>query len=82
MPPTRTILIAALLLLFANLGGGCAKKERVLGNLYEGIQMQNRQATPPNGSGGTTAPGYDEYLRQRREVIQEPAPVAPWPLTP
>ena len=70
----RILLAGALLVAFA-LFGGCAKKERVLGNLYEGVQMQNRQAVPPGADAPKSSPGYDEYLRQRREVIHEPVPV-------
>jgi len=64
----RILLTGALLVGLAILGG-CAKKERVLGNLYEGVQMQNRQATPPGADVPKQSPGYDEYLRQRREGI-------------
>ena len=65
----RILLTGGLLVLLA-LPGGCAKKERVLGNLYEGVQMQNRQAAPPGTDTPEATPGYDEYLRQRREVVQ------------
>ena len=69
MATMRKLPISFLLLFLVGLGG-CARKERVLENLYEGVQMQNRQAAPP----GTEPPpptGYDEYQRQRREVVQE-----------
>lgn len=66
----RIVLSGALLVVLALLGG-CAKKQ-VLGNLYEGVQMQNRQAAPADATQPT--PGYDEYLRQRGEVISETAP--------
>jgi hypothetical protein len=69
----KTIQIGVLLITLTTLGG-CAPKERVLGNLYEGVQMQNRQAAPPNGEAQAPTPGYDEYLRQRREVVQEAGP--------
>ena len=67
----KRILLAGALLVTLALFGGCAKKQ-ILGNLYEGIQMQKRQATPPcpNNDAPPPAPGYDEYIRQRREVIQ------------
>jgi len=73
MTLARRILTGALLVELATLGG-CAK-EQVLGNLYEGIQMQNRQATPPSADAPAPTPGYDEYRRQRREVIQAPPPI-------
>lgn len=65
--------VGALLITLTVLGG-CAPKERILGNLYDGVQMQNRQAAPPNGGTQEPTPGYDEYLRQRREVVQEAGP--------
>ena len=70
----RILLTTALLVILPTLGG-CAKKQ-ILGNLYEGIQMQKRQATPPSPSSDAPppAPGYDEYLRQRQEAISESAP--------
>lgn len=64
----KRILLSGALLVVSALLGGCAKQQ-VLGNLYEGVQMQNRQAAPADAP---PFPGYDEYLRQRREVIQEP----------
>lgn len=73
MTPPTIVLTSALLVALATLGG-CAAKERVMGNLYEGVQMQNRQAAPPNGGAQEPTPGYDEYLRQRREVVQEAWP--------
>jgi len=69
----KILLSGALLFVLAGLSG-CAK-ERVLGSLYEGVQMQNRQAAPPSGDASKPTPGYDEYLRQRREVIQAPPPI-------
>ncbi len=65
----KRILLTGTLLVALALFGGCAKKERVLGNLYEGVQMQNRQATPQGIDAPKPTPGYDEYLRQRGEVI-------------
>lgn len=38
-------------------------------NIYEGAQMQKRQEAPPSLDAPEPAPGYDEYLRQRREVV-------------
>lgn len=71
MTPARTILNCALL---AGLLGGCTTQERVWGNLYDGVQMQQRQAAPPGSQPQPPTPGYDEYLRQRQEVLQGPAP--------
>jgi hypothetical protein len=73
MTMPRIILFSTLLIALTVLGG-CAKKERVLASLYEGAQMQNRQAAPPNLGAQEPTPGYDEYLRRRREVIQEASP--------
>lgn len=73
MLPARIILGCGLL---AGLLSGCTTQERVWGNLYEGAQMQQRQAGPPGSDPQPPGPGYDEYLRQRREVVQEPAPPA------
>ncbi|NTV13327.1 MAG: hypothetical protein HGA96_05270 [Desulfobulbaceae bacterium] len=77
MTMTKLIQTGALLVVLASLTG-CAK-EQVLGNLYEGAQMQNRQAAPPSGNTPETTPSYDEYLRQRREVIQVPPTVVATP---
>lgn len=73
MLPARIILGCGLL---AGLLGGCASQDRVWGNLYEGVRMQQGQAAPPGSDAPPPGPGYDEYLRQRREVLQEPAPPA------
>lgn len=70
----KKILLPGVLLAVLATLTGCAKKEQVLGNLYEGVQMQNRQNAPPGTDAPIPSPGYDEYLRQRREVIQEPVP--------
>ena len=66
LPVTLLVALATLC--------GCAK-EQIFGNLYEGVQMQKRQAAPPSGDAPAPTPGYDEYLRQRREVIQVPPPI-------
>lgn len=63
----KIMLLFTLLALLV--GSGCARKERLLENLYEGVQMQNRQAAPP-GAELPPPTGYDEYQRQRREVVQ------------
>ena len=73
MIPAQIILSGALLLVLIGLGG-CTPKDRVMGNLYEGVQMQNRQASPPNLEAREPTPGYREYLRQRQEVINETSP--------
>ncbi len=72
MTLSKIPLVCALLVVLPALGG-CAKKQ-VLGNLYEGVQMQNRQAAPADGDAQAPTPGYDEYLRQRREAIGEAWP--------
>ena len=71
---TPAKLLVVTLLATIPLLTGCASKKQVLGNLYEGVQMQNRQAAPPTQNGIPVTPGYDEYLRQRGEVIKEERP--------
>ena len=50
----------------------CAAKERLYGNIYEGVELQNRQARPTAVDAQETPPSYDEYLRQRRQLTGNP----------
>jgi hypothetical protein len=67
--PTVFVLLAGLVF-------GCSACSQLSRNIYEGVQMQKRQEAPPNIDDRERtgqAPGYDEYLRQRRLVTETPA---------
>jgi hypothetical protein len=65
--------------MLAGLVIGCTPFHRVNGNIYEGMQMQKRHAAHPGTEDEPQSPSYDEYLRQRRELTQQPSPIDPIP---
>lgn len=78
-PKAKIVLVGALPVILTALGG-CADTRWLWENLYEGIQMRNRQEKPPAVEPTEPTPSYDEYLRQRREVIHEPESLTVSPL--
>ena len=65
-PTIKTLVLVAAVILATM--AGCSK-ERVYEGIYEGVRMQDQakqQADDPD-----KMPTYDEYSKERQEVIQE-----------
>jgi len=65
----------SLFLLLCGLVFGCSACARLSSNIYEGVQLQKRQEAPPSLADREQAEqtlSYDEYLRQRRRVTENP----------
>ena len=65
-------LLVALLSALLLASSACS---RIYGNLYEGVQMQKRQEVVPSIDArgrDEQPPGYDEYLRRRRQATEDP----------
>jgi hypothetical protein len=57
-----------VLCLLATLVAACAK-ERVYGNLYEGLRKRDELVNPGNGPDTAASQGYDAYQRERARTL-------------
>jgi hypothetical protein len=57
--------------LFLGLLFGCAIKERVYENIYEGLKQREQIVNPPNEPGTQKLPSYDQYKREREKALQD-----------
>jgi len=50
---------------------GCASRERVYENLYEGLQQRERIVNPSDENVPGDHPSYKEYSREREDLMKD-----------
>lgn len=63
------IKLAAMISLVALCG--CASKERLCENIYEGLKKREQVVHPATEPVPDQQPGYDAYQREREKALQE-----------